>query len=113
MSQTKLPGPKRTWLKPAKDFYKSVIDGWQLSPEDIPLLVATCERLNSFWECQKTIDEDGMSFQTSLGEIKKHPLLATQKDCWTGYLQGVRALDLTESTDKRRPGRPIGSGLKF
>jgi hypothetical protein len=111
MSKTDLPAPRKTWLAPTKKWFASVLKSWEITGEDLDLLEATAERLNSYWRCQRVLDSEGLTIETA-GGLRRHPLCEVQKSCWQGFLQGLKALDLQESTDKKKPGRPIGSGLR-
>jgi hypothetical protein len=109
MAKSKLPRAKRTWLKPARDFFRNAITGWELQGEDIQLLTAVAERLNQYWECQAAIDRDGICLTSPNGMKRKHPCCEVQKSAWQGFLAGLRQLNLTD--DPKRPGRPpLGPG---
>jgi hypothetical protein len=111
MSKKHLPAPRKTWLAPTKKWFASVTDRWVLEGEDIDLLEATAERLNTYWRCQRLLDSEGLTIEMN-GLYRKHPAAEIQKAAWQGFLAGLKALGLEEAADKRRPGRPIGSGLK-
>lgn len=109
MAKPKLPRAKRTWLKPARDFFRHVAEGWELHPEDVQLLTAVAERLNQYWECQAAIDRDGLCLTSAGGMVRKHPAAEVQKAAWAGFLAGLRQLNLSD--DPKRPGRPpLGPG---
>jgi P27 family predicted phage terminase small subunit len=110
VSKPDIPAARRTWTKPARTFYRSVVDRWELAGEDFDLLRATVERLDQYWRAQAILDKEGLTFVTDT-QIRKHPCIEIQKAAWAGFLAGLKALGLEEAADRKKPGRPIGSGL--
>lgn len=54
------------------------------------------------------IDKDGMTVKDKFGQVKPHPLLATERDSRAAFLQAIKQLNLDIEPLKDRPGRPSG-----
>jgi P27 family predicted phage terminase small subunit len=111
MTKSKLPAPPATWTKQAKTWFRCVVRSWVIENEDLSLLLGVGEKLNQFWLAQGILQKEGLVFLSDTGQLRKHPACEISKNAWAGYLAGLRALGLEEVSDRKKAGRPIGSGL--
>jgi len=100
----------KTWKKPVRDFYFSVIQDYGLQDDAtaLEILTGACNALQLVKKCEAIIEKEGMSTRSRFGEIKAHPLLCTARDAHQLFLKSLKSLNLEigEPTDV---GRPPGS----
>lgn len=106
-----IPKPDSTWLPKVKKFHRQIYETWNFEPEDAETFQGVCLRLNRYYECEKRLTIDGLTFVTETGQVRAHPLLAEQKNSWAGYVAGMRLLNLHEPKEKKPAHRPTkGTG---
>lgn len=98
--------PRSEWLPAVLNFYKGVLSDWELSADEFEVLVTTCDRLQRFHVARLQIEKEGMTFTSSTGVIKTHPLLVVEKNAYMAFLSGCRRLNLKEPEEKRPAHRP-------
>ncbi len=98
--------PRPEWLPPVKEFFVGLIKAWEFSVDEVEILTTTCDRLQRFHLARLQIEAEGMTFTSSTGVIKTHPLLVVERQAYTGFLSGCRRLDLNEPEEKRPAHRP-------
>jgi len=103
-----MPRPRPEWGKETRKFYAQIKRDFDVEPEMVHALLGTCERLNRFYECREILLAEGLTFKTSTGQVKAHPLLVEQKNTWAGFLAGIKllGLDLPDDVKKRPAHRP-------
>ena len=98
---------KRTWTKEARQFFRHITAQYQIDEKHHAVFIGTCECLDRFYRCDEIIKSEGLTFKTESGQIRRNPATAIQKDAWSGFLMGLKALGLFEFQSKL--GRPPGS----
>lgn len=94
------------WRKETRDFWNRVNDLYGFEGENVDVLYGTCENLDAFYQARAEL-EDGMTFTTKSGQIKAHPAASIAKNCWAGFLAGLRALEIEDDAPKPKVGRPL------
>ncbi len=97
---------KRCWEKEAKQFFRHIMAKYQIDEKHHAVFYGTVENLNRFYLALKLVETEGMTFKTETGQIRKNPACAIQKDAWSSFLLGLKALGLHEYQTKL--GRPPG-----
>ncbi|NQT70090.1 MAG: P27 family phage terminase small subunit [Desulfobacteraceae bacterium] len=98
---------KRTWTKEARQFFIHIKGKFQIDEKHHAVFYGTVENLNDFYKAKELVRSDGMTFKTPSGQIRKNPACGIQKDAWSAFLLGLKALGLHEYQAKlgRPPGR--------
>jgi len=96
-----------SWTKEARLFFRHITGEFQIDEKHYAIFYGTIENLNRFYLCNGKIEKEGMTFTTSTGQIRKNPACQIQKDAWSAFLLGLKALGLHEYQNKlgRPPGR--------
>lgn len=97
---------KRAWLKEARKFFRDITSEFQIEKKHYATFYGTCENLNDFYSAKELIKNQGMTFETQTGQIRKNPACQIQKDSWSAFLQGLKVLGLHGYQNK--VGRPGG-----
>ncbi len=101
---------KNRWQPETKRHFNLIKGEFDIDAEAIHLLLGTMERYDRYYQCQRTLEKDGLTFKTQSGQVKVNPLVTEQKNAWAGYLAGIRALGLLNIEEpKQPPHRPIRS----
>ena len=111
MSRTP-PYPKN--LRPeAKRLWRQVHEDFELDPPGRELLRVGIMSLSNYLEARDKLAEEGMTFKTKSGQVKKHPLIEVMKFERAGFLSSMSqlGLDYNDETPKRGPGRPTVLGV--
>jgi len=103
---------KNEWFQEVKNFYHRVLRKYDLAAHEVEIVRGCCDQLHRYQQCKRTLDKEGLTFQTASGQIKKHPLCEIERQSWAGFLSGVRTLSIDDAIDetevKPKRGRPIG-----
>jgi len=92
-----------TGLSPtARAWWKSVVDVYELSEHDIPMLSMAAQSLDRFLQARDQIAKDGIVVLDRYGCQKRHPALSLERDSQLTFLRCVRSLRL-ESDDDSQP----------
>jgi len=97
---------KMGWTKEARQFFRFITDEFQIEKKHHALLYGTVENLHDFYSAKELIKSQGMTFKTQTGQIRKNPACQIQKDSWSAFLLGLKALGLYAY--QQRVGRPGG-----
>lgn len=97
---------KQKWTKEARQFFRDITKIYEIDEKHQAVFYGTIENLNRFHIANDEINEDGMTFKTESGQIRKHPACQIMKESWSGFLMGLKALGLHEY--QARLGRPPG-----
>lgn len=89
--------------KEAKQLWKKLTGEYQLDDQaGIVILTQALEAFDRVRGCQARIAEDGETIVDRFGQIKSHPLLATERDSRAAMLNALKALNLDlEPLDRR------------
>lgn len=108
----KKPRPEKEWCQESKTLWTATLNDWEMSQDAVETLRVACRSLHRYLEADHLLDEQGLVFKTSGGQIKKNPLVEVAKNERAGFLAALRSLNLKYEDDeeKRSPGRSPGRG---
>jgi hypothetical protein len=95
---------KQKWTKEARQFFRHITERYEIDEKHHAVFYGTVENLNGFYLAKEIVETEGMIFKTSTGQIRKNPACAVQKDAWSSFLLGLKALGLHEYQKMGRPG---------
>jgi P27 family predicted phage terminase small subunit len=78
----------------AQDFWRDIVDTWELGPADFRTLAAALEAWDRCRECRRIIDEAGLMITDRFGAPKEHPLANKEIAHRASFLRAMRELDL-------------------
>ena len=75
------------------------------------LLTTACEAFDRMRACQASIGERGEAVEDRYGQLKPHPLLATERDSRAAMVSAMKALnlDLEPLKEQGRPAQVFGA----
>lgn len=95
--------------KEAKKIFKDLCTEYGIDDvAGLRILRIACESFDRAQTARATIDRDGMTTVDKFGQLKPHPLLASERDSRAAFLAGLKALNLNLEPLQSRPGRPEG-----
>lgn len=95
--------------KEAKKIFKDLSAEYGIDDvAGLRILRVALEAFDRAQAARATIDRDGMTTVDKFGQLKPHPLLASERDSRAAFLSGLKALNLDLEPLKSRPGRPEG-----
>lgn len=97
---------KQSWTKEARKFFRDITKIYEIDEKHHAVFYGTIENLNRFYIANDEINQDGMTFKTESGQIRKNPACQIMKESWSGFLMGLKAMGLFEYQAKL--GRPPG-----
>ena len=93
----------------AKRLWRDIVAQWEFSPDALAVLKIMVWAFGSYLDAKEILDQEGRTFKTTSGQIKKHPMVEIEKTSRAAFLQAVKQLDLQEEEKdqrlKRGPGR--------
>ena len=93
----------------AKKLWDEILSEYSIDDAaGLHILRVSLEAFDRVQEARATIDTQGMTVTDKFGQIKPHPLLATERDSRAAFLAGLKALNLDLEPLRERPGRPAG-----
>lgn len=112
-NKIKIPRANSTWRPEVKRFWYDVLNEFEIEPSLLTILKTSANALQRLLDAQEIINEQGLTFTTNSGNIKKHPAIEIEKVSRIGFLQSFKALGLDYMPDiPTRPAhRPVrGTG---
>jgi len=73
------------------------------------ILKAGLEAWDRAKKAREAIDTQGMTIADKFGQLKPHPLLATERDSRAAFLAAMKALNFDVEPLRDGPGRPGGT----
>ncbi len=95
---------KQSWTKEARKFFRHITSRFEIDEKHYAVFYGTVENLDRFYLCDELVESEGMTFKTSTGQIRKNPACQIQKDAWSAFLLGLKAMGLHEYQKLGRPG---------
>ena len=93
MKQDLPPAPEH--LEPAtRDWWETVVRGWQLDEHHIRILTLAGEAWDRGQEARAALEAHGLTFSDRFGQPKARPELAIERDSRIAFARLVRELDL-------------------
>lgn len=93
--QPKLPSPPRNLSTETRRLWSSILRDFPISDAAfLRVLEVSLLALDRAESCRERIAADGLTLTDRFGQEKVHPLLATERDARSSFLQGVRVLNL-------------------
>jgi P27 family predicted phage terminase small subunit len=97
---------------PEKAIWAQVVEDFALpSRASFSMLVAALEAHQRARECREAIAHDGMTVTGRDGQLKPHPLLATERDARQAFLAAFRVLGI--AAQPSLPKDPGGYGVAW
>ena len=75
-------------------WFSLVVDGYELEPHHIRLLVLASESWDRALEARETLEAEGSYFTDRFGCPKAHPAVQVERDSRTAFARLLRELDL-------------------
>lgn len=91
----------------SKEFFREVINQYQLEDHHIKILILACECLDQIEEARIQIEKEGSYYINRFDEPRPHPALKEFKDNKIIFIRLIKQLDL-EVEPKKEVGRPPG-----
>lgn len=103
----KLPRADKKWNKKVRAFWKASHKAYEFDVDGLEILRVACMSLDRYLQACEILDVEGVTFETTSGQVKKHPANEIEKNARQGFLQAVKMLGISlDNEEKRRPGRP-------
>jgi hypothetical protein len=84
---------------PEADLWREIVSGSVFkSAASQAILAAAMEARGRMRRCREAIDTDGMTTRDRFGQLRGHPLLASERDARAAFLAGMRHLNLDLGT---------------
>ncbi|MBZ9815050.1 hypothetical protein [Mesorhizobium sp. CA7] len=100
------PKPPSHLSKPAKKWWKAVVEDYDLDAHHIHLLRLAAEALDRGTQAREIIDRDGMTFTDRFGCPRARPEVAVERDSRIAFARLVRELAIdAPAPDAPRPPR--------
>jgi P27 family predicted phage terminase small subunit len=91
----KRPSPPKSLSAESRALWRKVVDEHVIADSaSIALVRQLCDSLDGLRACQQRIREDGLMIIGSRGQMRPHPLLASEAEYRRSFLATVRALRL-------------------
>ncbi len=100
------PKPDKAWHKKVKAFYRKILNEWQIESDGFETFVGTCVSLQRCYQCREQLAKDGITFTTSTGQIKAHPMISSEQKYFAAFMAGMKHLSLEDEVEKRPAHRP-------
>ena len=95
---------KQRWEPEVRKFFRDIVSVFQIDEVHYATFYGTCENLNTFHIANNALTNEGLTFKSTTGQIRKHPAFQIKKDSWGSFLMGLKALGLHETKKIGRPG---------
>ena len=93
----------------ARSWWDRLLAEYGISDDGGRLLLQTAlESFDRMRGCQDAVTNDGVQVKDRFGQLKPHPLLATERDARAQMLAALKALNLDVEPLRDGPGRPGG-----
>jgi P27 family predicted phage terminase small subunit len=93
------------WRPEVQNFYDDIIKNFELEADSLKVFQVACHSLNRYLEAKEKLDNEGTTYMTSTGNIKKHPANEIEKVAKSQFLQAMRMLGISD-VEPKPPGRP-------
>ncbi|HEX2528533.1 MAG TPA: phage terminase small subunit P27 family [Geminicoccus sp.] len=105
-------GPPKHLSAEAKRWWTKLSEEYSIQDDGGLLILQTAfEAFDRMRDAQQQIKKTGATFEDRFGQVKAHPLLATERDARGQFLAAVKQLNLDIEPLNDRPGRPPGSKM--
>lgn len=102
-----IPSRRPRLSREAKRLEKRLVTEYQIVDSGgLAILQTALEAFDRMRDCQRVIQVDGATVRDRWGQVKPHPLLATERDARAQWLAGLRQMNFDLEPLKDRPGRP-------
>jgi hypothetical protein len=99
---TKLRSPPAHLEEEEATLFREIVAGFRVDdPGSVQLLITAMEAHQRARHCRMRIDQDGEAVTDRFGQIRQHPLLASERDARGQFLASMRALNLEKVLDRR------------
>ena len=102
-----LPKPSAHLSRPAKRWWREVVERYTLEPHHLRLLTEAATAWDRAQQARRLLDDEGLVVQDRFGQKKAHPAASIERDSRTLFARLLRELDLDGSplpTPRQRGG---------
>ncbi len=101
--------PPKNLSREAKALWKSITTEFCIDdPAGLSILRTALEALDRMRNAQEIISEEGLTIRDRWGQVKSHPLTTVERDSRSGFLHGLKALNLDLEPLRDQAGRSPG-----
>jgi len=93
MSQVKPKSPKHL-RAPTQRWFQAMIEQFEFESHHLRILQAACEAWDRCQLCREAIRREGMTTIDRFGQVRPHPLLATERDSRLAFAKLLKDLHL-------------------
>ena len=110
MSKTNTPQPPKHLSPSAKQFWRAVVESFDIEEHAADLLLSACVQLQRAEEARVVIAKEGMVVKDRFGQPKQYPAVELERQTHLAFLRIGRELGLTVDAPDSRP--PLGAGYR-
>lgn len=93
---TQTPPTPTGLTRRARRLFKAVVAEYELTPSQLELFILACREFSTSENCDKLIQNDGLTVQDRFGQTQPHPLLSQSRNAKANALKLLRSIGLTE-----------------
>jgi P27 family predicted phage terminase small subunit len=93
------------WRPEVQKFFDQILSEFDLEADSMKVFQVACNSLDRYLEAKEKLDNEGITYMTQSGNIKKHPANEIEKVAKAQFLQAMRMLGIS-AVEPNRPGRP-------
>ena len=100
------PEPPPHLAPETADWWRGVVDDFELEGHHLRLLRLACEAWDRTQQARELLDRDGLTIATGDGGLKAHPAVAVERDARMAFTRVLRELDLDAEAPPSRARPP-------
>jgi phage terminase small subunit len=89
----------------SKAWWSTVLVDYEMDPHDLKLLQLAAETWDQYEDARTILAREGLTVVGRHG-LKAHPCVSIVRDARAQFAMLVKQLNLSETTEPKRPGRP-------
>ncbi len=110
MTKNSTPQPPKHLSASAKQFWRSVVEVFDLEGHTLGLLESACIQLHRSEEARAIVAKEGMIMKDRFGQPKPHPAVELERQAHLAFLRLGREIGLSVDAPDSRP--PVGAGYR-
>ncbi len=108
MTRNSTSQPPKHLSAGAKQFWRSVVNLFELEEHNLDLLETACIQLARSEQARAIIDEEGMVIKDRFQQPKPHPAVELERQAHLAFIRIGRELGLSVEAPDSRPPLPVG-----
>ena len=105
MSKKRLAACPSTLGDHGRKFWRTILKGYELKPEELIILETVCMNLDEYHNCREILSREGYVISSSRGN-KFRPEVVAGKEAYRSFLMGCKFLHIDEEEEKEK--KPVG-----